>query len=283
MKIVVTGGSGFVGKHTIAALKEKGYEVLNYDKSEGYDILSKKQLKSVIKKGDKVLHEAAMARFSDADKNPLLAYEINALGTKNVVDACNENMVDRLVHASTGSVYMPLVKVPITEDDQIRGNSVYGCSKTVAEKYVEKCQRPWITLRYAHLYGEGKEGHGAIGGFMDKMKQGLSPVLFGGQQSNDFTYIKDIVEANILALETIDIEVFLNAYNIGTGTELTTEDVFEKLKVFFGYDKDFERLPQREVDPGRFAYDVSKADRMLKFKSKYSFLEGMNDWQNDKR
>ena len=114
MKIIVTGGSGFVGNHTIQALKEKGYEVFNYDISEGFDLLNKKQLKTIIKKGDKVLHEAAIARFSDADTNPLLAYEVNVLGTKNIVEVCNANKAERLVYASTGSVYMPIKTLPIT-------------------------------------------------------------------------------------------------------------------------------------------------------------------------
>ncbi len=278
MKVIVTGGNGFVGSHTIKALKEKGYEVLNYDISEGYDLLNKKQLKSVIKKGDKVLHEAAIARFADADKNPLLTYEVNVLGTKNVVEACEENLAERLVYASTGSVYMPLVKVPITEDDPIRGNSVYGCSKAVAEKYVQKCKIPWIVLRYAHLYGEGKIGHGAIGGFIAKMKQGLSPVIFGGEQSNDFTYIKDVVNSNILALETENPESLNQAYNIGTGTELTTIKVFELLREFFKYYKEFEVVPQRGVDPQRFVYDISKARSLLGYNPQYEFIAGMEDW-----
>ena len=279
MKIILTGGSGFVGSHTIKALKEKGYEVLNYDIAEGYDLLNYEQLKSVIDKGDKVLHEAAIARFADADKDPLLTYQVNVKGTENVIRACEEKEVERLVYASTGSVYMPLEKEPpITEEWQIRGNSVYGCSKVVAEKMVQQSKIPWLILRYAHLYGEGKVGHGAIGGFISKMQQGLNPVIFGGQQSNDFTYIKDIVKSNILALETTNQEAINQAYNIGTGIELTTIKVFELLREFFKYDKEFEIFPQRGVDPQRFVYDVSKAEKLLDFKAKYTFEKGLNDW-----
>lgn len=278
MKIIVTGSAGFVGKHTVEALKAKGYEVVAYDISEGLDLLNKKQLKEVIKKGDKVLHLAAIARFADADKDPLLTYKVNVIGTQNVVDVCDKNKAERLIYASTGSVYMPIEELPITEEHKVRGNSVYGCSKAVAEKIVEGGKTPWIILRYAHLYGKGKMGHGAIGGFLAKMELGQPPVIYGGQQTNDFTYIKDIVESNILALETEDLEALNEAYNIGTGTELTTDEVFEIMAEKFDYHTLPERFPQRGVDPGRFAFSVEKAKKLLKFSAKYDFRQGLDDY-----
>ena len=191
-RIVITGDMGFVGKHTAKALVDKGHDVVGYDIIDGFDLLDYQQLCSVIHKGDKVLHEAAIARFADADKDPLLAYRVNVQGTENVVRACAKKGAERLVYASTGSVYMPIDReMPITEDFQVRGNSIYGCSKCVAEKIVQQGKTPWIILRYAHLYGEGKIGHGAIGGFIDKMQKGQSPVIFGGQQSNDFCISAD--------------------------------------------------------------------------------------------
>lgn len=259
-------------------MKAKNYPVINYDIQEGFDLLNVEQLKSVIQEGDKVLHLAAIARFADADADPLLTYRVNVEGTKNVIEACEAKGAERLVYASTGSVYMPLTTLPITEDLPIKGNSVYGCSKAVAEKMVEKIKIPYLILRYAHLYGEGKHGHGAIGGFLAKMEKGERPVIFGGQQSNDFTFIDDIVQANILALETENPDVFGQAYNIGTGTELTTIRVFEIMREFFGYDKEFEILPMRGVDPLRFAFDVNKAERLLGFKAKYDFMLGLKKW-----
>lgn len=276
MKIVITGGSGFVGGNTIPALKEKGYEVLNFDLKEGYDIRNENELRNVIEAGDKVLHLAAIARFAEADADPLLAYVTNVLGTKNVANVCKEKGVERLVYSSTGSVYMPIEQEPpITEELKARGNSVYGCAKYQGELYIKQAEIPYVILRYAHLYGEGKIGHGAIGGFIDRMNRGLSPVLYGGKQSNDFTYIKDIVEANIKALETENIN---DTYNIGTGEEMTIEGVFETLADIFDYHKEFERLPMRTVDPLRFVFDVSKAKSKLGFEAKYSFKQGMTDW-----
>ena len=289
MKVIITGGSGFVGSHTIKALKEKGYEVFNYDirnkdgSEKGWDIRNRYLLEEVIEEGDKVLHLAAIARFGEADKDPLLAFETNVLGTQNIAKACEVNGAERMVYSSTGSVYMPIEQEPpITEDFICRGNSVYACCKYLGELMIKKeCKTaPYIILRYAHLFGEGKTGHGAVGGFIDRMNRGLLPILYGGKQSNDFTYIKDVVEANIRALEC-DKECFNQAYNIGTSEELTTIQVFEILKEIFGYNTEFERLPARSVDPLRFVFDVSKAERELGFKAKFNFREGMADWLND--
>lgn len=279
MKVVVTGGSGFVGKNMLAELAKRNQQWHNYDMAVGCDILDYDQLCEVISKGDKVLHEAAIARFAEADANPLQAYRINVQGTENVVRACMTKGAERLVYASTGSVYMPLEQEPpITEDFPARGNSVYACSKCTAEQLVREGSTPWVILRYGHLYGEGKIGHGAIGGFIDKMNKGLQPVIFGGKQSNDFTSIYDVVQANILALETVNTN---EAYNIGTGEELTTIRVFDILRDFFKYDMAFEMKPAREVDPIRFVFDISKAKRLLGYNPEYTFEQGIRRWFGD--
>ena len=274
-RIVVTGGSGFVGSNTIKALEEK-YTVLNFDLKTGYDIRDLGQLLREIKPGDKVLHLAAIARFGEADDDPLTAYETNVLGSMNVAKACKKMGAERLVYSSTGSVYMPITQEPpITEDFVGKGNSVYGCSKYLGELVIKRERVPYIILRYAHLYGEGKKGHGAIGGFIDRMERGLAPTLYGGLQSNDFTYIKDIVQANILALETERLD---ETYNIGTGEELTTEKVFNTMKEVFGYDKEFERIPQRSVDAQRFVYDIAKSIELLGYRPEYDFVKGIKDY-----
>lgn len=276
MKIIVTGGSGFVGSNTIKALKEKGYTFLNYDLREGYDIRNFEQLCSVIEPGDKILHLAAVSRFSDADKNPEAAVSINIEGTDCVARAAKKMGAERVVYSSTGSVYMPIEQEPpITEDFKARGNSVYGCSKHFGELVLKRASVPFIILRYAHLYGEGKIEGGAINGFISRMERGLAPVLYGGKQSADFTYIKDVVQANLLALESDKLN---EIYNVGTGEELTTEDVFLQLSKFFNYGKEFERQPLRTFDPNRFVYDISKAKKLLNYNPKYSFKAGMEDW-----
>ena len=281
MKIIVTGGSGFVGSNTIKALKEKDYTVFNYDLAEGFDIRNFEQVCSVIEKGDKILHLAAIARFEDADDNPMEAFTVNVEGTDTVVRAAQKMGAERIIYSSTGSIYVPLEKAPpITEDFKVKGNSIYACTKHFGEITIKRAGVPYIILRYAHLYGPGKEKYGAIGKFISRMNEGISPIIYGGKQSSDFTYIKDVVKANILALESDKLN---EIYNIGTGVELTVENLYQKLRDFFHYEKEFARIPIRNVDPDIFVYDISKARKMLNYQPEYTFEKGMQDWFGNKK
>ncbi len=291
MRILITGSSGFVGSETAKLLVENGHTVVHFDLMNGYDIRDINQFERAIyptthpedaypKRADKVdaiLHLAAIARFSDADANPKLAFETNVIGTKNVLEVVKKHHVP-LVYASTGSVYMPLGEVPdggIDETTKACGNSVYGVSKYIGETYVRE-HTPHIILRYAHLYGKEKRGHGLIGGFVDRINRGLEPQLYGGKQSNDFCYIKDVARANVLAL-TASWDKWNQVYNIGTGSELTAEEAGRMICIYTGYTGKIERIKAREVDASRFVYDTSKAERMLGFKAHYSFEEGLSD------
>jgi len=278
MKILITGDKGFVGNETTKLLETKGHEVIGYDIMDGLDIRDYDQLCDVIEQEmpDRILHLAAIARFDEAETDPVRAFETNYIGTKNVVDAANEYGIP-IVHASTGSCYMPIKEEgAIKETFPIMGNSVYGCTKSAAELYVQKSKVPWIALRYAHLYGAEKRFHGLIGGFLARIEHDLEPVLYGGKQSNDFTYIKDVAEANLLALEA-SFDKYNQAYNIGTGEELTAEQAGKIICEAVGYTGKIDIKPQRGVDPQRFFYDMTKAERMLCFKPKYNFKAGLND------
>ena len=278
MKVLITGYRGFVGKETTRVFQEAGIEIIGYDIMEGRDIRTAQQLEQVIQetKPDRILHLAAIARFSDADKDPKLTFETNALGTRIVAYAATKFQVP-LVYASTGSVYMPIYRdPPITEDFDVRGNSVYGCSKAVGEKYVQTAGCPWIILRYAHLYGKEKRHHGLIGGFLERIERGLAPTLYGGKQSNDFTYVKDVARANLMACAA-SWDAWNQAYNVGTGEEITAERAGEIICKLTGYKGKVETKEARTVDPQRFVYDVKKAEKMLGFKAEYDFKTGLAD------
>lgn len=297
MRILVTGNRGFVGTETCKILEEKGHEVVGYDLMDGFDVRDKEQFemaaldKSLIGhqdgeliytqrgKVDRILHLAAIARFDEADKHPILTHETNVLGTMNVVEIAKKHHIP-LVFASTGSVYMPIkLEPPITEGFPIMGNSVYGCSKALADLYVQT-HTPSIVLRYAHLYGKEKRYHGLIGGFLSRIEHDLEPVLYGGKQSNDFTYIKDVAQANVLALES-SWDKWNNVYNIGTGEELTAEYVGNTVCEVMGYKGDIQVKPQRGVDPDRFVFDINKAKRMLGYQPQFTFKKGLEDMFKD--
>lgn len=278
MKILVTGGEGFVGSETIKLLKKDGHGIFSFDLMNGYDICDREQLEEAVKlfQPNRILHLAAIARFSDADKDPKLAFETNVFGTANVTSVAKRYHIP-VVYSSTGSVYMPITDFTgtIKEDWPAKGNSVYGCSKYAGELYIKEIN-PHIILRYAHLYGKEKRMHGLIGGFVDRISRGLAPTLYGGKQSNDFTYIRDIATANLKAL-TAPWDKWNQVYNIGTGEELSAEEAGKIICEATGWKGEIDIKEARTVDPERFAFDTSKAEVMLGFKAEYDFKRGLTD------
>lgn len=281
MRIIITGSRGFVGSETKKLLIEKGLNVIDYDLMDGYDIRDKKQFESVVKEfePERVLHLAAVARFAEADKNPKLAFETNVLGTRNVVEVCKKYHVP-LVYASSGSAIMPLngYEPPFNEEIPARGNSIYGCTKALGEYLVQE-HTPHIILRYGHLYGSEKRFHGLIGGFLSRIERGLAPTLYGGTQTNSFIYIKDVAQANYLAL-TAFWDKWNQIYNIGSPEELSAEEAGKIICEVFDYKGEIEKKEMRTVDPQRFWMDTKKAETMLGFKPEWNFRDGLVDMFN---
>lgn len=276
LKVLITGNLGFVGSATQKLFEERGIDVFGYDIMEKKDIRSIDQFDEVVRQQepDRILHLAAIARFSDADRDPKTAHETNVLGTMNVASVAAKYRVP-LVYSSTGSVYMPIKREgSITEDFETMGNSVYGVTKNLGELYIKSFGNPYIILRYAHLYGKEKRMHGLIGGFLERIERGMAPTLYGGSQSNSFTYIEDIAEANYLAV-TAPWDKWNNIYNIGSKEEITAEDAGKLVCEIFGYKGEIEKVAARTVDPLRFWFNCNKAKIMLNFEAKYSLEQGL--------
>lgn len=288
LRCLITGSRGFVAGETIKQLDEAGIEWIGYDLLDGYDIRDYQQLYEFIEKEkpNRILHLAAIARFAEADKNPKLVYETNEKGTENVAEIAKEFHIP-VVYSSTGSVYMPINETPpITENFKVMGNSQYGCSKLIGEKFIQECS-PHIILRYSHILGAEKRFHGLVGGFLDRIERGMKPVLYNGLQSNDFCYVKDIASANVKAV-TAPWDAWNQVYNIGTGEELSAQDAGDIICDIFGWTGGIEKLKAREVDPLRFVYNTSKAEMMLGYKYKYNFKQALLDMKkilkyNDKK
>lgn len=277
MRIMVTGNLGFVGAETCRLLGDK-HCIIGYDIMDGYDIRDLAQVDEFVQETmpDRILHLAAISRFLEADRNPLLCHQINVDGTRNIVEIAARYHIP-LVYASTGSVLMPLdnYKAPFDESIPARGNSVYGCTKAIAECIVRQ-HMPHIVLRYAHLYGKEKRGHGLVWLFAQRIERGLQPVLYGGSQTGDFCYVKDVAAANLLAL-TASWDSWNAVYNIGSGVELTARDASEAVCKHLGYDGEIAVKALRPFDPGRFYLDISKARLALGYAPKFSFDAGLQD------
>lgn len=277
LKVLITGSAGFVGTETRKMFTENGIEFVNYDIMDGNDIRNYNKLRDFVveHKPNRILHLAAIARFAEADANPLLTFETNHCGTSNVVAIAKEFNIP-LVYASTGSVYMPITEgTPILETFKAIGNSQYACSKLIGEKLVMQ-HNPHIILRYAHIYGREKRGHGLIGGYYQRIQYGLKPMLYGGEQSNDFCYVTDIAQANMKAVMA-PWDKWNNIYNIGTGEELTAVKAGEMVCEVTGWKGGVDVVPGRTVDPMRFVYDITKAKVMLGYEPKYDFKKGLEE------
>jgi len=290
MKVVVTGANGFVGLHTVRGLLDAGYNVLATDIADSklktefkgdkrcsiatINILDE-DFKNIIKKGDKVLHLAAIARFDEARRNPQRAVKVNIEGTLNIIKACIEKKAERLVYSSTGSVYSHNAPIPIREDAEREPDSIYGLTKKQAEEWIFLYGEnlPYVILRYGYVYGKGKDW-GAVGAFLKRLKEGKRPIIFGGKQTNDFIYIKDIVQANLLALETEHVR---RAYNVGSGRAMSIKDVCELCIDAMKTDLTMEIKPARVFDFPVFVYDISKAQTLLNFEPKWSLSKGIED------
>ena len=290
MRVVVTGANGFVGFHTVRELLDAGHNLVALDISDSklqpafgkekrckiatVDILDK-DFAHFIKQGDKVLHLAAVPRFELASQAPQKAVRINVEGTLNIIQTCMEKKAERLVYSSTGSVYSRKATVPIREDAPREPDSVYGLTKKQAEDWLFYFgnRLPYVILRYGYIFGKGKDW-GAVGAFLRLLHEGKRPVVFGGRQTNDFIYIKDVVQANRLALET---EHTRQAYNIGTGRATSIKDVCELCIKAMKSPLTMELKPAREFDFPVFVYDIAKAQTLLKFDPKWNLYDGIED------
>ena len=305
-KILVTGGAGFIGSHLVDRLIAEGSEVTvldNFDTGKLDNVSGHKDLR--IAKGDirdyalirhtvedvdAVFHEAALASTVLSVKNPLVANEINVTGTLNLLKASSDLGVKRFIYASSAAVYGNTSAPRKKEDMPLDPASPYGMSKLAAEKYAKIFYELYgletVSLRYFNVYGPRQRFDekwaygGVISIFLNRLLKNMPPVVHGdGEQTRDFVYVKDVVEANMLALKTSGAagEVF----NIGTGKRITVNKVAQLLREMTNK----ENLENVHADsrPGdvRHGYaDISKAERVLNYVPKFSLDQGLTELVN---
>jgi UDP-glucose 4-epimerase len=293
-KILVTGGAGFIGSHLVERLLREGFEVRVVDnlrtgrmeniihhtsRSDFHfirgDILNCTLLKKVMKDIEVVYHQAAVASVPFSIKDPLLTNAINVQGTLNLLKTCIDAGTKRFVFASSAAIYGK-TDVIATESMIPRPTSPYGVSKLASEKYMEVFQSLYgldpICLRYFNVYGPRQVNGGVISIFINQILDNQAPTIEGdGEQTRDFVNVKDIVEANILALRKKVTGVF----NIASGRCITINQLAKLIGELADKDIQPKYLNPRPGDPKEGGADIRKARELLDFRPQVSLRKGL--------
>jgi UDP-glucose 4-epimerase len=305
-RILVTGGAGFIGSHIVDRLLKEGYEVRvmddlscglmenvaqhqgnkNFQFVEG-DIRNFEDVKKAVEDVDVVFHEAGLVGIIVSVQNPLLAHEVNATGTLNLLEASSQLDVERFVFASSAAVYGNASRPRKKEEMALEPtSSPYAISKLAAENCVKVFNELYgletVSLRYFNVYGPRQRvdistAYGSvIGLFLNRLLRNMPPLVFGdGKQRRDFVYIEDIVEANMLALHGNNIGGQI--FNIGTGVDVSINEVAKILKELLKISlQDVHEAP-RPPDIRRGFADITKARKLLGYLPKFFIREGLMD------
>jgi UDP-glucose 4-epimerase len=318
MKILVTGGTGFIGSHLVDALIERGHKVVVVDnlftgKKENInpprtcsggikfykiDICSPK-IGEIFKKEkpEIVFHLAAQINVRKSVEDPLFDAKVNILGSLNViqnfirVNSCpNSYKFAKFVFASTGgAIYGEAKKIPTPEDYPANPISPYGIAKLTIENYLkfykENFGLKFISLRFSNVYGPRQDPKGEAGVvaiFINKLLKGERPTIFGdGNQTRDFIFVEDVVSACLKAMEYKGKK---EIFNIGTGIETSINKLYEIISKLLKTKIKPKYAPEKPGDLKRSCLDISLAKRELKWKPKYNLEEGVKktiEWTLD--
>jgi UDP-glucose 4-epimerase len=301
-RVLITGGAGVVGSTLVDALTPLALEeiVVFDDFSRGLhenlasaarggslrvvvgDVCDRELLARSMAGIDVVFHQAAI-RLPHCATDPRLALEVMVDGTFNVVEAAHGAKVQRLVAASSASIYGTATTFPITEDhDAYSNRTLYGAAKVFAEQlyrsYHEMFGLDYAALRYFNVYGPRMDAHTAytevLIRWMRRIDDGLPPVIHGaGDQTMDFVYVGDVARANVLAATASTTD---QAYNIASGVETSLDELARAVLVAMGSDLDVEYGPAREVPAvERRLAGTAKAKEELGFVADVDLVEGL--------
>lgn len=310
MAILVTGGAGYIGSHAVVGLIDKGYDVVVIDNLQtGYkeainekavfyqgDIRDLDFVNSVLEKEDieGVLHFAANSLVGESMTKPIAYYDNNVYGTQKLVEALTNNQVNAIVFSSTAATYGEPVQIPIDESHPTNPINPYGETKRAMEKLIhwagEASDLKYISLRYfnvagAHASGEIGESHDPETHLIPIILQvplGQRPFLsvFGddyetedGTCIRDYIHIEDLVDAHILALESLFKGGNSGIYNLGTGTGYSIYEMVEAARRVTGHEIPLKVDKRRAGDPAVLVASSEKAQRELGWQPKYTEVE----------
>jgi nucleoside-diphosphate-sugar epimerase len=305
MRYLVTGGAGFIGSNTVDELVRRGHNVVVLDDlSSGkvqnlsgatgkiellqHSITDLDKLREACRGVDYVLHLGARTSVPRSVKNPLETNCINVDGTLNVLVAARDAKVKRVVFAGSSAVYGETPTLPKREDMPPAPISPYGVSKFAGEIYGQVFQRcyglEFVSLRYFNVFGPRQDPGSAYSGVLSLFNQavldGTQPVVYGdGEHSRDFTYVGNVVEANLLACEAKGAAGL--AINIGTGSRYTLNQTLALLEKITGRTAKAKYAPPREGDIRDSQADIARARDVLGYNPRFGFEEGLKhtwDW-----
>lgn len=299
MRYLVTGGAGFIGSNTVDELVSRGHEVTVLDNLSTGKAANLAQVSSKIRffqtsitdisavreacrGADRVIHLAAQTSVPRSVKDPLETNLVNVTGTLNVLLAARDEGVKRVVFASSCAVYGQTAVFPIREDAPLAPVSPYGISKQVGEAYGRVCQDlyglEFVALRYFNVFGPrqdpGSPYSGVLSIFNEALLAGRSPTVYGdGEQSRDFVYVRNVVEAILLAAETA--RAAGHAINVGTGHRFTLNQTLALLGKITGRPAAAKYAVAREGDIRDSQADIGLAKSLLGYEPHVSFEEGL--------
>lgn len=293
MRALVTGGAGFLGSHLVEALVAQGDEVTILDDFSGGvienlfgdyvikgSITSPELVASAVKGKDIVYHLAALINVDESISFPELFHDVNATGTMNVLKAAKANRVP-LVHMSSSEVYGTALYTPMDENHPMRPGSPYAATKLASEMYVSSFVRSYgikaVIVRGFNMYGPRQKGNATFGGVIAKniirIILGLPPIIRGGTQKRDYTYVEDYAKALVtIGKEDLWGEVF----NLGSGYSTSVNDITSLLlKLCDREDIKPIMEPQRAGDVLDLVSDFKRAKQHIGWEPQTSFKDGL--------
>ena len=295
MRFVVTGGAGFVGSHLVQLLIENNHEIIVIDnlhtgKKENLksmidkiefqkiDIRNYESMKNILKNIDGVFHQAALTVVQDSFSNPKEYYDVNVQGTENIFKLSIENKF-KVVYASSSSVYGHKQKMPIKENMETKPINPYGQTKLECEYLFEKYSKlggSIIGLRYFNIFGKGQtvEYAGVITKFIERLKEGKSPIIFGkGSQIRDFISVDDIAKANLMAMNCNESNLLVN---IGSGKAISILELANMMIKISGIELNPTFTKSLQGDIEKSHADISLAKKSFGWKPEITLQEWLN-------